>query len=69
MASKTSQTADRPGDPDSDLRRVSHRALAARVAARKAKIGNPELPRNSGKRRTASKKALLKAIEAAGGKW
>jgi hypothetical protein len=48
---------------------VSHRTLAARIAARKAEIGNPALPRNSGKRRTASKKALLKAIEAAGGKW
>lgn len=68
MASKTSQTADRP-DPDGDLRRISHRTLAARVAARKAEIGDPELPRNAGKRRTASKKALLKAIEAAGGKW
>jgi len=69
MASRTSQTADPPADPDSDLRRVSHRTLAARIAARKAEIGNPALPRNSGKRRTASKKALLKAIEAAGGKW
>jgi len=27
------------------------------------------IPRNSGKRRTASKQALLKAIEDAGGKW
>ncbi len=69
MASKTSQTADRPPDADGDLRRVSHRALAARIAARKAEIGSPELPRNAGKRRTPSKKALLKAIEAAGGKW
>lgn len=67
MASKTSLTTDRPAD--SDLRRVSHRTLAGRIAARKAEIGNPELPRNSGTRRTASKKALLKAIEAAGGKW
>ena len=28
-----------------------------------------ELPRNSGTRRTESKKALLKAIKDAGGKW
>jgi len=28
-----------------------------------------ETPRNSGKRRTASKRALLKAIEEDGGKW
>jgi hypothetical protein len=69
MASKKSQTAERPAGPDSDLRRVSHRTLAARIAARKQEIGNPELPRNSGKRRTASKKALLEAIRAAGGKW
>jgi hypothetical protein len=35
-----------------------------------AKYGEPfELPRNSGIRRTESKKALLKAIEDAGGKW
>lgn len=40
-----------------------------RLATRAAALGNPELPRNSGQRRTASKKALLKAIEAAGGKW
>jgi hypothetical protein len=36
---------------------------------RRAELGNPELPRNSGKRRTASKRALLKAIEKAGGRW
>jgi hypothetical protein len=29
----------------------------------------PDLPRNSGKRRTESKKALLKAIKDAGGDW
>lgn len=43
--------------------------LGARLAKRRAALGNPELPRNSGKRRTASKKALLKAIEEVGGKW
>jgi hypothetical protein len=43
--------------------------LGARLAARKQEIGNPELPRNSGKRRTSSKKSLLKAIKAAGGTW
>jgi hypothetical protein len=64
MASKASQT-----DPDAGLRRVSHRALAERLAARRAELGNPELPRNAGKNRTASKRALLKAIEDAGGKW
>lgn len=39
------------------------------LAARRAELGNPELPRNSGTRRTASKRALLKAIEKAGGRW
>ena len=50
--------------------------LGARVAARKISLGiinpvHPELVegRNSGKRRTESKKALLKAIEDIGGKW
>jgi hypothetical protein len=41
-----------------------------RRQAYKAKYGRePDLPRNSGERRTESKKALLKAIKDAGGKW
>ncbi len=41
-----------------------------RRAAYVVKYGKePELPRNSGERRTERKKALLKAIEDAGGKW
>jgi hypothetical protein len=41
-----------------------------RLAEYEAREGKPfDIPRNSGKRRTASKRALLKAIEAAGGKW
>jgi hypothetical protein len=43
--------------------------LGARLAKRRAELGNPELPRNAGANRTASKKALLKAIEDAGGTW
>jgi hypothetical protein len=43
--------------------------LGARVTRRKVELGLPELPRNSGKNRTPSKRALLKAIEEAGGKW
>jgi hypothetical protein len=42
---------------------------AAYIAQRRAETGITELPRNSGNRRTASKRALLKAIEDAGGKW
>lgn len=43
--------------------------IDARVAARTAELGDPEVPRNGGKRRTPSKRALLKAIEDAGWKW
>lgn len=44
-------------------------ALGQRIARRRAELGEIDVPRNSGKRRTASKRALLKAIEDAGGKW
>jgi hypothetical protein len=44
-------------------------ALAADIERRRAETGIAELPRNSGERRTASKRALLTAIEAAGGQW
>lgn len=49
--------------------------LGRRTAARRAELGltdDAELSRklrNAGKNRTASKRALLKAIEDAGGKW
>lgn len=43
--------------------------FAADIARRREAAGNPEMPRNSGKRRTPSKRALLKAIEEAGGTW
>jgi hypothetical protein len=39
------------------------------LVRRRQAAGDPELPRNSGRRRTASKRALLKAIEEAGGRW
>jgi hypothetical protein len=64
MDSQTSRPSDKwPG------RRISHPEFALQLAQRRAELGNPELPRNSGKRRTASKRALLKAIEKAGGRW
>jgi hypothetical protein len=50
-------------------RRLDMAEFGRRIAARKVELGNPELPRNSGKNRTASKRALLKAIEKLGGKW
>lgn len=43
--------------------------FAAEVARRRAALVQVDMPRNSGKRRTASKRALLKAIEEAGGRW
>lgn len=44
--------------------------IQRRREAYKEKYGEyPDLPRNSGKNRTESKKALLKAIEDLGGKW
>lgn len=58
MASKTSK-AEPKAFPMADF--------AADIAARREALGNPELPRNSGTRRTPSKRALLKAIEDAGG--
>jgi hypothetical protein len=63
-------------DPESDSppKAVKMEDFAADLARRRAeyeaKHGHPiEIPRNSGKRRTASKRALLKAIEEAGGRW
>lgn len=50
-------------------RRIDMRTFAERLTSRRAALGNPELPRNSGKNRTPSKIALLKAIEDAGGRW
>ena len=61
--SNTSQSADQ------GLRRVSYPEFAAKLASRRLALGNPDLPRNAGTRRTPSKRALLKAIEDAGGKW
>lgn len=62
MASKTSQKAKEPAV-------IDMAAFGRDLARRRAELGNPEAPRNSGTRRTASKKALLKAIEEAGGRW
>jgi hypothetical protein len=55
-----------PGEPGR-VRLLSD--LGAEIAARQADIGPVSVPRNSGARRTASKRALLKAIEEAGGRW
>lgn len=65
MASRTSKT-DKAAKGEPVIRMAE---LGARLAARRAELGNPELPRNAGQNRTPSKRALLKAIEEAGGKW
>ena len=60
MAFKTFKTKREP---------ITLEALGRRIAARKAELGIPDPPRNAGKNRTPSKRALLKVIEDAGGKW
>jgi hypothetical protein len=62
MVSKTSK-------PDQAEEVIRMGEFGRRIAARKAELGIPELPRNNGKQRTPSKRALLKAIEDAGGRW
>lgn len=62
MASKTSRT-----EPDQPV--IDMAELGERLPRRKAELGLPELPRNAGKNRTPSKRALLKAIKDAGGDW
>lgn len=50
-------------------RRVAHAYFAEQLFARRAELGHPDMPRNAGTRRTASKRALLEAIAATGAKW
>ena len=59
MASKTSVSS----------KAIPLAEFAADIERRRQETGVTELPRNSGKRRTASKRALLQAITEAGGKW
>lgn len=63
--SSTDKTENWPG------RRIAFKSFAADLARRRAELGitDADIPRNSGLRRTASKKALLKAIKDAGGNW
>lgn len=71
MASKISKAEEAKKWPGRRLDAVAYgRALAKYRAEIEAETGRPlEVPRNSGKRRTASKKALLEAIAATGKKW
>jgi hypothetical protein len=62
MVSTTSQPPDEPAV-------IDMAAFGRDLARRRAALGEPEAPRNAGDRRTASKRALLAAIEKAGGRW
>ncbi len=72
MASKTSTTEDWPG------RRIDFADFARTLARRRAEIeaetgAPPDVPRNSGARRTGSKRALLaevdRLVQARGKRW
>ena len=58
-------TASSPSTPEA----VPFEDFARDIARRREAAGNPELPRNTGTRRTPSKRALLEAIAATGAKW
>lgn len=67
MAPATSKT-DTPDEPAIDMVDFGSDLLRRR-AAYEAKYGLLQIPRNTGTRRTPSKRALLKAIEETSGKW
>ncbi len=62
--SKTDDPADWPE------KRIDFVSFKDALATRRDALGaEPEVPRNSGARRTPSKKALLAAIEKTGKRW
>jgi len=61
MASQTLKAKPKRAIPVADF--------IAYIERRRQETGITDLPRNKGENRTESKKALLKAIEDAGGKW
>lgn len=65
MASPTSAAEPPATEPEA----ITLEAFGRDIERRRAETGIADLPRNSGKLRTASKRALLEAIEAAGGRW
>jgi len=48
---------------------ISLAALGEEIAARRLAVGPLNVPRNSGKRRTPAKQALLEQIAKTGGDW
>jgi len=61
MASQTLKAKPKRAIPVADF--------IAYIERRRQETGITDLPRNKGENRTESKKALLKAIEDAGGTW
>ena len=61
MASKISTAKSKKATPLAEF--------VADIEKRRCESGVTDLPRNTGTRRSESKKALLKAIEELGGKW
>lgn len=59
--------ASQPSAPAAEA--MTLEAFGRELMRRRAALGNPELPRNAGNNRTESKRTLLAAIEAAGGRW
>lgn len=68
MASKRPK-ADAKAQEEWPGRRIDLATFAADIERRRVAAGNPPVPRNAATRRTPSKRALLKAIEEAGGEW
>jgi hypothetical protein len=62
-------TRSKTEKPIPTLAQFGAEILRRRQAYKAEKGSEPDLPRNSGEHRTESKKALLKAITDAGGKW
>lgn len=63
------QRSKRDIAPDWTGPRIDFARFSADLAERRTALGDPVLPRNAGENRTESKNALLKAINALGGKW
>ena len=65
MASPTSKT-----EPARWSGRVlRHQDFSAALAERRRAMGEPVMPRNSGDRRTDSKRVLLRALDGLGADW
>lgn len=60
-------TTSTPSDPAGEVMPLE--AFGRDLMRRREAAGFPELPRNAGNRRTTSKRALLAAIDKAGGRW